>query len=112
MDTELCIKENSWIPQLAAKKLRSKNAAIVIRKTIYLYNVIIEDFLADTEWVKHEICHIRQFEEYGFFRFILMYLWESIKYGYYKNKFEIEARNAGTNKQLFYSTYKIHLTPE
>jgi hypothetical protein len=48
MDTELCIKENSWISQLAAKKLRSKNAAIVIRKTIYLYNVIIEGFLADT----------------------------------------------------------------
>jgi hypothetical protein len=95
MDTELCIKENSWIAKLAAKKLRSNNAAIVIGKTIHLYNVLKEDFLSDKEWVKHEICHIRQFEEHGFFPFILMYLWESIKNGYHKNKFEAEARNAG-----------------
>ncbi len=94
MYKELCIKENSWIAKLASKKLGSKNAAIVIGKTIHLYNVRREDFLADEEWVNHEICHIRQFEEHGFFPFILMYLWESIKYGYYRNKFEVEARNA------------------
>ena len=36
---ELRIKEQSWIAKLAAKKIRSKNVAIVIGNTIHLYNV-------------------------------------------------------------------------
>ncbi len=91
---EFLIKENSWIAKLAANKLQSQNIAIVIGKTIHLYHVSKEDFLKDKKWVKHEMCHINQFKKYGFFTFIFKYLWESIKVGYYKNKFEAEARNA------------------
>jgi hypothetical protein len=48
---EVLIKENSWIALLAAKKLRSKNVAIVIGKIIHLHNVSKEDFLKDEKWV-------------------------------------------------------------
>lgn len=91
---EFLVKENSWIAKLAAKKLRSQNVAITIGKTIHLYNVSKNDFLKDGKWVKHEMCHIEQFKKHGFFTFIAKYLWESLKVGYYNNKFEEEARKA------------------
>ena len=79
---------------MAAKKLQSDNVAIVIGKTIHLWHVSKETFLNDPKWVRHEMCHINQFKQYGFFTFIFKYLWESIKHGYYHNKYEVEARNA------------------
>ncbi|MGN6603151.1 MAG: DUF4157 domain-containing protein [Ginsengibacter sp.] len=94
---EFKIKENSVIARIAAWKLKSRNVAITFGNNIHLYNVSKEDFLKNEKWVKHELCHVRQFEKYGFSRFICMYLWESIKVGYYKNRFEAEAR-AGENE--------------
>jgi hypothetical protein len=88
------IKENSWIAKIAAGKLKSENVAVVIGKTIHLYHVSGNDFLKDEKWVKHEMCHLQQFKKYGFFNFIFKYLFESIKVGYYNNKFETEARQA------------------
>ena len=93
-ETVYHIKENSWVAKIAAKKLHSNAVAIVLGKTIYLHNTTREDFLKDERWVKHEICHVQQFQQYGFFMFIIKYLYESIKVGYYNNKFEIEAREA------------------
>jgi len=90
----LNIRENSWIAKLAAKKLQSKNVAIVIGGTIHLYNVTKQQFLQNEKWVKHEVCHLQQFKKHGRFIFILKYLWESIKHGYYNNKYETEARKA------------------
>ena len=91
---EFKIKENSVIARIAAWKLKSENVAITIGKTIHLYEVSKEDFLKNEKWVKHEKCHLQQFKKHGFFTFIFKYLWESMKVGYYKNKFEAEARNA------------------
>jgi len=91
---EFLIKENSWIAKIAARKIHSDNVAIVIGKTIHLYHVSKKDFLKNEKWVKHEMCHINQFKKYGFFTFIFKYLWESMKVGYYENKFEAEARKA------------------
>lgn len=91
---EFVIKENSWIAKIAAKKLHAENVAIVLGKTIHLYHVSKQDFLKNEKWVKHEMCHLQQFKKYGFFSFICKYLWESLKVGYRKNKFEAEARNA------------------
>ncbi|MEO8568516.1 MAG: DUF4157 domain-containing protein [Ginsengibacter sp.] len=88
------IKENSWIAKIAANKLRSQNVAIVLGKTIHLYKVSKDRFLEDTRWVKHESCHLRQFQNHGYFLFILKYLWESMLHGYYNNKYEVEARLA------------------
>ncbi len=91
---EFFIKENSWIAKLAAKKLKTQNVAIVLGKTIHLYNVTKDEFLQNKKWLKHETRHLQQFRQYGFLKFILMYLWEGIRKGYHGNKYEVEAREA------------------
>ena len=91
---ELRIKEKSWIAKLAARKLGTKNVAIVIGRTIHLYNVTRQQFLQNEKWVKHEACHLKQFQRHGYFSFILKYLWESVWKGYQQNKYEAEARRA------------------
>jgi hypothetical protein len=91
---QFLIKENSWIAKLAAKKLRSENVAIVIGNMIHLHHVSKKDFLKNKKWVNHEMCHINQFKKYGFLNFIFRYLWESLRHGYYNNKYEAEARKA------------------
>ena len=88
------IKENSRLAKVAAKKLRSKSVAMVLGKTIHLHNTTKAEFLKDKRWVKHELCHIKQFKENGYFLFIVKYLWESLRKGYYNNRFEVEARKA------------------
>ena len=92
----ISIKENSWIAKIAARKLRSDNVAIVIGKSIHLHNVSKVRFLEDKRWIKHELCHVRQFQQHGFAPFIFKYLMESLHVGYYHNKYEVEARNAET----------------
>lgn len=88
------IKENSWIARLAARKLHSNYIAIVLGKTIHLWNVDAHTFLTDEQWVSHELCHIRQFQRHGNVGFVYRYLLESMKKGYHKNKYEAEARKA------------------
>lgn len=88
------IKENSWVAWLAAKKLKASSVAIVIGNTIHLHHTSCADFLNNPQWVKHELCHIRQFKRYGYLLFMLKYVWESILHGYHNNKYEVEARNA------------------
>jgi hypothetical protein len=92
--TSFNIKENSWLAKIAAWKLRSYSVAIVMGKTIHLHNTKKEAFLQNTTWLKHELCHIKQFTEHGYVLFIVKYLWESIKNGYHNNKYETEARAA------------------
>jgi len=93
-DEHFTIKENSWIAAIAARKLKSRSVAIVIGSTIHLHNSSKEDFLKNTRWLKHELCHIRQYRQHGLIGFVVKYLWESLHSGYYNNKFEVEARKA------------------
>jgi len=88
------IKENSILAKIAARKLKSKKAAIVFGKTIYLHNISRERFLSDTRLMRHELCHVRQYQQYGFLPFLFKYLVESIRKGYTNNRFEVEARAA------------------
>src|SRR5690349_17253209 len=88
------IRENSFIARIAALKLRSKRVAMVLGKTIHLHNTSASEFLANERWVRHELAHIRQFRQYGFFSFLVRYLVESVRSGYYRNRFEAEAREA------------------
>jgi len=90
----ISIKEKSWIARFAAKRLGASNVAIVIGKTIHLYNITRHEFLQNEKWLKHELCHIKQFKRHGFLTFIIKYLWEGFKKGYFNNKFEVEAREA------------------
>lgn len=41
---------------------------------------------------KHEQAHIEQVKKHGRIKFIFKYLYYNIKYGYYNNPFEVEAR--------------------
>ena len=88
------VRENSWLAKLAAWKLNASQLAMVLGNTIHLFKTGREEFLKDEKWLKHELCHIRQFRENGFFMFLTRYLWESMRKGYYNNRFEIEARKA------------------
>lgn len=90
----LRIKEKSWIARLAAMKLRSLQVAIVIGDTIHLHNTTKVEFLSNTSWLRHELKHVEQYRRLGFTRFLFLYLAESVKKGYYNNRFEVEARNA------------------
>lgn len=68
------IKENSFRARLASKKLGTQRIAIVFGNTIYLHNSTKKEFLANERWLKHELCHIRQFSEHGFLPFLFKYL--------------------------------------
>jgi hypothetical protein len=92
------IKEQSLFARLAARKLKSQQVAAVLGSTIHLWNVRREDFLQSTTWVLHELEHVRQFRKYGAVRFLVLYLWESARRGYYNNRFEAEARLAERGK--------------
>ncbi len=94
------IKENSWLARVAAGKLKSEMAAIVFGSTVYLHNTTRKEFLADTGWVCHELKHVQQYREHGFIRFMARYLIEWVKKGYYKNKFEVEARESEEDRSL------------
>lgn len=86
---------------MAAWKLNYSKVAIVIGRTIHLHNTQQQEFLQDKSWLLHELKHIEQFRRHGFIRFIFLYVWESIRHGYINNKYEVEARAAENDKQLF-----------
>ena len=94
------IKENSWIAKIAAMKLRSDSVAIVFGNTIHLHNATREEFLCDEAWVCHELRHVQQYKQFGFAGFLVRYLVEWMKKGYYNNKFEVEARQSEGDVRL------------
>ena len=96
------IKENSLVARLAAAKMRAEKVAIVFGNTIHLYNTDRAEFLADKEWLCHELKHVMQYKEHGFAGFIVKYLAEWMKNGYYNNRFEKEARENENNGELLY----------
>ncbi len=93
-DLQYKIRENSWLARIAARKLKASSVAMVLGNTVHLWGTSKENFLADECWVRHELCHIKQFKEHGFIIFPVKYLWESMRHGYYNNKYEAEARAA------------------
>ncbi len=94
------IKENSWLAKLAAYKLNVKCCAIVIGTTIHLYNASKSEFISNTTWLRHEICHVNQWKKKGYLFFLFHYLWLSFLHGYWRNPYEIEARESEGNSQI------------
>jgi hypothetical protein len=88
------IKEKSLKAKVAAWALGVDNIAFTLGKTIYLHNASTFEFLHDEKWVKHELEHVAQFRKHGFVPFIFKYFIETLRKGYYNNKYEIEARQA------------------
>jgi len=98
------IKENSWLARIAAAKMKADKAAIVFGSTIHLHNSSREAFLADSDWVCHELKHVQQYRDNGFAGFLIKYLVDWIKNGYYNNKFEVEARKSEKDLSLLENT--------
>ncbi|GAA0527321.1 DUF4157 domain-containing protein [Chitinophaga japonensis] len=88
------IKEDSWLARRAARQLGAPRAAIVWGRTIHLHGVGRQAFLASERWVRHEVCHIKQYRQYGIIRFVWLYLLEHWRRGYWQNRFEVAARRA------------------
>lgn len=94
------IVERSTLARLAAKKLGTKQVAMVFNKTIYLHNTSKQQFLANKAWLLHELKHVEQYQQHGFIRFLFLYVVESIKRGYKKNKLEVEAQRSEQDTTL------------
>jgi hypothetical protein len=98
LEKNLRIVEKSPFARIARWVLKSTNVAMVLGKTIHLSGVSKEIFLQNRPWVAHELCHVRQFQENGRIKFLWLYFVESLRVGYYHNKYEVEARQAGTKE--------------
>ncbi|WP_246197583.1 DUF4157 domain-containing protein [Chitinophaga agrisoli] len=68
--------------------------AIVLGRTIHLYGIGRQQFLANVAWVRHEVCHVKQYRQYGILWFLWLYLAEYRRHGYMQNRFEVAARAA------------------
>lgn len=58
------------------------------------------DRLDDMKLIQHEMTHVEQMKRDGTLRFYVRYLWWSLRYGYKKNPYEVEARAAETHAHL------------
>jgi hypothetical protein len=94
------IRENSLLARIAAWKLNQDKMAMVLGKTILLHDTTREEFISNKQWLRHELVHIKQFQQYGYLLFLLKYLLESIRNGYHNNKFEKEARDGEQDESL------------
>jgi len=88
------IRENSWFAKIAARRLKTSSVAMVLGNTIHLWGASKQELITNTPWCNHELKHVEQFLRYGFLNFLLLYLIESLRHGYYNNRFEKEARAA------------------
>jgi hypothetical protein len=86
------IREGAWIARIAARRLSYGRVAIVVGRTIYLHNATAADFLSSRRWMIHELVHVEQYSRYGWMGFLIRYLTEYAKNGYWNNKYEVEAR--------------------
>lgn len=91
---DIKIKERSLLAKTAAWKMGASRVALVIGRTIYLHNISAAQFSANHRWVRHELKHVEQYRRLGTFAFLVLYGWYSLRYGYFNNPFEKEARDA------------------
>lgn len=88
------IQEQAWLAWLAARCLGTRRVAVAWRSSILLWGVNRPDFLANAAWVRHEVCHLKQYRRYGTAGFLLRYGLGWLRYGYQQHPMELEARAA------------------
>lgn len=88
------LKEQSWFAHLAARKMKAHSLAIVLGRTIHLWNISRNEFLQRPDLMVHEVEHVRQYQRHGVLPFLFLYLLDWVRHGYYNNCFEKEARAA------------------
>jgi hypothetical protein len=86
------IREDALIARVAAFFLKSKRAAIVLGRTIYLHGAKEQELTNSLPWLRHELRHVEQSQQQGAVLFLLRYLVESLRQGYWNNRYEVEAR--------------------
>lgn len=86
------IKEHSRLAIFMAKTKKEETWGFTIGRTVYI-NCSAEVFLDKEWWVRHEFCHLQQYQRYGTLEFLKRYLFFSIFKGY-NNRFEREAKKA------------------
>ena len=79
---------------MGAAVMRAPKCALVLGNTIHLHGANESDITNNPAWLSHELVHIAQYKRYGTIPFLVRYLWFSIRYGYYENPLEKEARSA------------------
>jgi Domain of unknown function (DUF4157) len=70
----------------------STAAAITLWRTVF----VAPTTALDAELLLHELRHVHQFLEYK--AFPVSYLWQSIRYGYTRNAYEIDARRYSASR--------------
>ncbi|HET9777164.1 MAG TPA: hypothetical protein VFP77_11395 [Gemmatimonadaceae bacterium] len=70
----------------------SSAAAITLWKTIFIAPTV----RLDAELLLHELRHVHQFSEHK--AFPVSYLWQSIRYGYSRNAYEVDARRYSASR--------------
>lgn len=89
------LKENTFISKVAFRLIKSfkhKAVATTIGHTIHLHNISSRSFAYRDRFLRHEMQHAIQFATIKFFW--LKYLLETLKSGYFKNKYEVEAEES------------------
>ena len=87
------VVENSRLAKLIAKIKHEPSYAITFGKTIFI-SCKREEFYAQKWWVKHELAHVQQYQQYGVKRFLALYVYYSLFHRKSGNPFEIEAETA------------------
>ena len=70
----------------------STAAAITLWKTVFVSPTTV----LDPELLLHELRHVHQFLEHK--AFPVSYLWQSLRYGYIRNAYEIDARRYSASR--------------
>lgn len=55
---------------------------------------VLPGYETNERLLRHERCHLEQIERDGRLQFSIKYLWWLVRYGYWLNPYEIEARKA------------------
>ena len=79
------------------KTMCSKDSQVAMIDPFLLNILALGSTSISDSLYKHESCHIQQVKRDGRLKFICKYLYYNIKYGYYNNPYEIEARQASNN---------------
>ena len=70
----------------------SSAAAITLWNTVFL----APEVRLDAELLLHELRHVHQFSEHK--AFPVSYLWQSLRYGYTRNAYEVDARRYSASR--------------
>ena len=87
----VAIRQAGWLPSLAGVvgRMRGPAAAVTLGRTIIVHPAV----RVTEELLRHELEHVKQWQEYRW-TFPVRYVMNHLRYGYFDNPFEVEARRA------------------